>query len=185
MLSQPRFNNRAILIDPQKTIDFGVRVPDLQSLAVLIERQARRRFRISYSDINAIDFSRMHDPNVAKLEALLHVCFDVGKLTLAIDEIDMFCNPYGTTESMKHLLARGRHYNIDLIWTTRRPQEVSKLLLSQTDEFYLFQMHHPADVKYFQEFMPIDRESLLGLNVGQSLHWRVGQSYSDALQKPE
>jgi hypothetical protein len=178
LLSQHKYGDRAVLIDPPGNIDFGITVEDLHSMEVLMERQSNKKFRIRYSAIEAIDFGADHDFNFLKLEAIMQLCFDVGDCTLVIDEVDMFCNPYGIPPTFKRLLSRGRHDSINLIWTARRPQEVNKLLLSQSDEFFLFQMHHPADVDYFRAFMSFDRDQVLTLQVGQSLHWTAGEAQS-------
>lgn len=190
LLSQPDFGSRCVLIDPTDSIEFGVEVEDLRSLAVQLERQAQRRFRLRYSQIQAaLDFGNVEfDPNYWKIEAIIQACLDVGGCTLAIDEVDMFCNPYGIPPTFKHLLARGRHDSLNLLWTARRPQEVSKMLLAQSDEFYLFQMHHPADVDYFRQFMAFEPEQVRSLEVGQFLHWKVGDqaAYASPIQdRPE
>jgi len=177
LLSRPDFGARCVLIDPTDSIDFGITVDDLHSLAVQLDRQAGRKFRLRYTDIEAVDFTHVaEDPNFWKIEAIMQACLDVGSCTLAIDEVDMFCNPYGLPPTFKHLLARGRHDSLNLLWTARRPQEVSKMLLSQSDEFFLFSMHHPADIDYFAQFMAFDREQVLRLQVGQFLHWQIGDS---------
>lgn len=174
LLSQHKYGDRAVLIDPPGNIDFGVSVDDLHSMETLLDRQAEKKFRIRYSNLEAIDFNNAADSNYLKLEAVLQMCLDIGDCTLVIDEVDMFCNPYGIPPTFRHVLARGRHDRLNLIWTARRPQEVNKLLLSQSDEFFLFQMHHPDDVDYFRKFMSFDREQVLTLPVGQSLHWTAG-----------
>jgi hypothetical protein len=167
-------------LDPPGNIDFGVGVDDLHSMETLLDRQAQKKFRIRYCDIEAIDFGVPEgDFNFLKLEAVMQMCFDVGDCTLVIDEVDMFCNPYGIPPTFKRLLSRGRHDRLNLIWTARRPQEVHKLLLSQTDEFFLFQMHHPDDVDYFRKFMSFDRDQVLTLQVGQSIHWAAGEAKSE------
>jgi len=174
LLSLPKFNGRAILIDPPGSLDFGITVEDLHSMETMLNRQAFKNFRIRYADIEAIEKWDSTDRNFLKLEAIMQLCLDVGDCTLVIDEVDLFCSPYGIPPTFKHVLARGRHDSVNVIWTARRPQEVHKLLLSQTDEFYLFGMHHPADVDYFRQFMTFDREEVLTLQVGESLHWCSG-----------
>jgi len=178
LLSQHKYGDRAILIDPPANIDYGVTVDDLHSMETLLERQAGRKFRIRYTDICAIEAWDDSDLSCLKLEAILQMCFDLGDCTLVIDEVDMFCSPYGIPPTFKRLLSRGRHDQLNLIWTARRPQEVSKLLLSQSDEFFLFQMHHPDDVDYFRKFMCFDRHQVLTLQVGQSIHWEAGAAKS-------
>jgi hypothetical protein len=176
LLSQPEYSDRSVLVDPPGNIEFGVTVENLHSMQTLIERQADRKFRIRYVDLVAIESFAAGDDeeNFQKIEAILGMCLDVGNCTLVIDEVDMFCSPRGMPPTFKKLLARGRHDSLNLLWTTRRPQEVSKMLLSQSDEFYLFQMHHPADIDYFRNFMPVDRDAVMRLQVGQCLHWKAG-----------
>lgn len=187
LLSRPEFGNRAVLIDPPDNIDFGITVEDLRSMETMMDRQAdpSKKFRLRYSALDAITFNDPDDLAYWRVEAIVQMCLDVGGCTLAVDEVDMFCNPYGIPPTFKHLLARGRHDNINLIWSARRPQEVSKLLLSQSDEFFVFQMHHPADVDYFRQFMAFEREQVIHLNVGQCLHWTVGAASAYAVPKPD
>jgi len=170
-------------VDPTASIDFGITVDDLHSLEAMLDRQADYKFRIRYPHLQSIGRWDLTDRNFLKIEAILKLCFDVGQMTIVIDEVDTVCSPYGIPPTFRRLLARGRHDSLNLIWTARRPQEVSKLLLSQTDEFFLFGMHHNDDVDYFQKFMQFNRDDVLNLKVGESLHWAAGESTSQPTAK--
>lgn len=143
----------------------------------MMERQGDSKpFHLRYSAISSIQSFDPDDGdiNYRKIETILRACLETGSMTLAIDEIDIVCNPNGITPTMRELLKRGRHDNVNLIWTTRRPQEVNKLLLSQSDDFYVYQMHHPDDVDYFRKFMVFERGEVERLQVGESFYWHVG-----------
>ncbi len=84
-------------------------------------------------------------------EELTNLVSKMKKVTFLIDEVDMF---FDTRADKKHPLYKlvhyGRHNEIDIVSTSRRPANISRNLTSQTDTFYLSKITEPVDTKYFK-----------------------------------
>ncbi len=89
-----------------------------------------------------------HDDDFEELTTLVS---KMKKVTFLIDEVDMF---FDTRADKKHPLYKlvhyGRHNEIDIVSTSRRPANISRNLTSQTDTFYLSKITEPVDTKYFK-----------------------------------
>lgn len=70
-------------------------------------------------------------------------------LMLVVDEVDLFDSPQFQDSYFKKIIHLGRHYNIDLVTTSRRPANISRDLTSQTSEFYIFNITEKRDLDYF------------------------------------
>jgi len=86
---------------------------------------------------------------------------DKRGLTVVLEEADMIARPGAESESFRHLCARGRHFNIDLVICSRRPAEVSRLATAMAAEFYVFQTQEPADLKYLASMIGGDAAELV------------------------
>jgi hypothetical protein len=74
------------------------------------------------------------------------------KVTFLIDEVDLFTDALGRKDdALDGLIHYGRHNQIDLVTTSRRPANISRNLTSQTDFFYLSRLAEPNDTKYFKQ----------------------------------
>lgn len=76
--------------------------------------------------------------------AILH-----KNIMLVVDEVDLFDSPISQDPSFKKIVHLGRHYNIDLVTTSRRPANISRDLTSQTGKFFVFKVTEKRDLDYF------------------------------------
>jgi hypothetical protein len=92
---------------------------------------------------------KVDDENI---QELINGAIKMFKITLLIDEIDMF---FPTTATNKNAIYKavhyGRHNEIDIISTSRRPANISRNLTSQTDTFYFSKITEPKDLQYLKE----------------------------------
>lgn len=72
--------------------------------------------------------------------------------TIVVDEIDRYEN----SEYLESVAHYSRHFDIDLIANTRRYVHLPRLLTSQADYFYFFQVTEPADQKYIAQMIDSD-----------------------------
>lgn len=87
--------------------------------------------------------------NDEDFEILGKIVYKMKKVCFLVDEVDMFCDARANKENiMNKLVHYGRHNEIDIITTSRRPANISRNLTSQTDIFYLSRMREPNDKKY-------------------------------------
>ncbi|MDR1976456.1 MAG: hypothetical protein LBQ18_05640 [Campylobacteraceae bacterium] len=76
----------------------------------------------------------------------------IYRASICIDEVDMFFNASSTSKNyIYRLIHYGRHKEIDIFSTSRRPANISRNVTSQTDIFYFSQIKEPFDLKYFRD----------------------------------
>ncbi len=75
---------------------------------------------------------------------------------LIMDEADLFAPARGLSRPMRDAIARGRHWGLSIIYASRRPAEVNRLLTSQTTRFIVFRTREPGDLRYLKAFIGED-----------------------------
>ena len=85
-------------------------------------------------------------------EELAQIVFKMRFLMFVVDEVDMFFDTRASSKnSLYKIIHYGRHNEIDLISTSRRPANISRNLTSQTDIFYFSKLREPTDKKYIKD----------------------------------
>jgi hypothetical protein len=85
-------------------------------------------------------------------EELAQIVYKMQMITFVIDEVDMFAPVHLNNKTfMYKLIHYGRHNQIDIISTSRRPANISRNLTSQTDTFYFSKLREPSDKKYIKD----------------------------------
>lgn len=73
-------------------------------------------------------------------------------VTLVVDEVDKFAEPATINTDLKNLFNVGRHYEINLIAASRRPNQVNRIVTSQSDLLVMFSLQEPRDLAYIRQF---------------------------------
>jgi hypothetical protein len=85
-------------------------------------------------------------------EELGKYVYRMKKVCFVIDEIDMFFDTRATSKNIVNKLVQyGRHNQIDIITTSRRPANISRNLTALTDVFYFAKIREPNDKKYVKQ----------------------------------
>lgn len=87
---------------------------------------------------------------------VLYFLNDFEKYTLVIDECYKLANPRFIHPVLDNLVNLGRHYAINLVLSSRRPHQVSRLLTSQADVFVCLKIKEPRDIKFIEEYISSD-----------------------------
>ena len=88
---------------------------------------------------------------IDEAEELAELIYKMKKITFVIDEIDMFFDTRTPKTSFFNKLVQfGRHNQIDIITTSRRPANISRNLTALTDIFYFSKLQEPNDLKYIK-----------------------------------
>ncbi|MCG3206250.1 MAG: hypothetical protein KCHDKBKB_02984 [Elusimicrobia bacterium] len=105
------------------------------------------RFRIERNAINV--YKSRNDVELF----ITNVMTKERSFFLVVDEIDMILpnNGAGINPIMHELIHYGRHYDIALLGTARRIQNVHKDYLSGCDRLFLFRMWAHRDIKIIEE----------------------------------
>lgn len=73
-------------------------------------------------------------------------------ITLVIDEIDKFASPSSIEASVNNLYNVGRHFEVNVIAASRRPNQVHRIITSQSHLLILFHTNEPRDLAYIREY---------------------------------
>jgi hypothetical protein len=127
---------RALIADPEQDWQLGPGDELIESAAELLDRvqslgavDPAVPFRLVYRD----DADRM-------AVAAPAVAFAVRNLTLVYDELVWLCHAHYLPDWFRRVLQVGRKRRINLIGTTREPQEIHDMVLSQANLVQFFRV---------------------------------------------
>jgi hypothetical protein len=119
----------------------GVVFLDLAKLKAYWRTVYQKNFRLIYRpDDPERDF-----PEVCRLVAACQ------RLTVVVEELDLFFSGGRCCDEFTHLIFRGRHYGVELVGVTQRPRGFGRGLTAMAKEFFIFSTREPDDVKYFRD----------------------------------
>jgi len=119
-------------------------------------------FRITYRPADELD------------DYFFKFCYSLSNITVIVEEADLYSNAFSANEYFEKIIKYGRHKNINLIAVSRRPAEISKTLISQSDYVITFQQILKRDIDFFRLYIN-NPERLKELKVGQ---YRIVQGKS-------
>ena len=94
--------------------------------------------------------------------------FYVGNCSIIIEEADIYQSPQWIEPEISNLIKRGRHKNISLVFITRRPRELNRIVSSQADIIYTFQQREPGDLEWLKKWAGnVDIQKIQNLKVGE------------------
>jgi len=127
-------SRRLLVADPEGKYEPGPHdelvIGSAQLRRVIEERQLLDRhseFRIVYRDLEPV--IRLTAPGVA---------FALRHCTVVLEELACFCKPNLLPEPLDNLIVHGRVREVNVLGTTREPQEVHDRMFSQADLVYFF-----------------------------------------------
>jgi hypothetical protein len=131
-------SHRAICFDSCGEYDYGLVTMDRTSVCDLVEMP---RFRVAFRP-------RAGEKELEEDFAFLsELAYAAGRCDFFVEEIDLFCTSSSAIKGLDLITRYGRHQEVNLYYSTRRTQEISKGLTSQTDEYKLFRVAEPRDVE--------------------------------------
>jgi ABC-type cobalamin/Fe3+-siderophores transport system ATPase subunit len=96
--------------------------------------------------INGLDHDNFND--------LSDIVLKLKNISFLVDEVDMFAPPTMTYKANFYkLIHYGRHNQIDIFTTSRRPANISRNLTSQTDVFLFSRVREPSDKLYLANYV--------------------------------
>ena len=125
--------------------------------------------------------------DVNELEELISSVLDLGNVCLCIDEIDFFYkNILDKDLELYKLVNYGRHKQIDLIVMARRLQDTPKVIVSQTDVFYIGRIGRSfTDFEYIRKTLDKEvAESAQYLDTGSFIRVELGKDRATLIKLP-
>lgn len=123
--------------------------------------------------------------DVAKLCALLSpegrpragVAAALGGVLVECGEVERIApNGPAFKPAIAELIHRGRHSRVSMVWGTRRPRDVNRLVTSQADVITAFRQQEPRDVEYLTSVIGPSAATLAHLNKYEHLQYVTSDS---------
>ncbi len=108
----------------------------------------------------------------------LRILYFLGNCLIVIEELQEYCTPHALPHYLRECILLGRHRNIGLIFTSQRPGQINKTILSQCNHVFVGSIHETNDLKYIAGFIHEENEVLSGLKPRTFLYYRPGMPIS-------
>jgi hypothetical protein len=136
---------------------------NLEDLVRYLHKNESGFFQAVYNTLNEDEF-----------EKVCRLAGAVGTCTLIVEEVDTYATPTNCPYELRKLLKVGRHYGVSMIFVSRRPAEINRLITSQSQRFVCFKMFEPRDIVYLRSIIGNEALTLSDLPVLQYVDWRHG-----------
>lgn len=132
-------------------------------LRAFLRAHLRSGFRVLYQPAMDPPVSLAdHAPGLAAhFDAVTQLVIATGQVIYAIDEIDRVCSAGWMPSGLSYLVNQGRHVQVSLVCSSRRPAQIARELTSQAHLFLLFKTTEPRDLKYLEEYLGSEAVGLL------------------------
>jgi len=88
-----------------------------------------------------------------EFDEIVRVAFYFGNCQLVIEEIQEHSTPHSMPHWLKKALLTGRHQNLSLLFTSQRPGEINKTIISQCSHIFVGKIVEGNDLKYIAYFL--------------------------------
>lgn len=96
----------------------------------------------------------VREPDDEEFNELCKISRKIGRHTFVVDEADLYAPPSITKDKPFYKLVNmGRHSEVDIITTSRRPARISRDLTSQTDIVFFAKSLEPKDHDYIKNYI--------------------------------
>lgn len=106
---------------------------------------------------------------------ICRLAFYFGNIQLVIEEVQLYASTHRLPHWLKQCLLIGRHRGLSLCFTTQRPGELHKTILSQCAHIFCGQIFEGNDLRYVSSFLNQDSERLSRLPIRRFLYFSEGQ----------
>ncbi len=167
---------RKVIFDPlgEYSDADGVICHDFQSFAeAVLKTQNDHSFTLVYQ------FDIEREDHVGEFNQALRVLWHRGNLLVVCEEIQMLSAPHSLPMWMRNQLLTGRHRNNALLFTTQRPGECHKTIISQSNHVFCGSLHERNDVEYVRSVIGDRAYDLSDAPDREFIYFRPGQPIAD------
>lgn len=127
-------------------------------------------------------FNCLEETEAEAFDWICELAAAVENVCLIVEEVDTYATPSVIPGSLRKLLKIGRHYGVSMIFVSRRPAEINRLITSQSQRFVCFRMFEPNDIRYLSSVIGPAAAELKDLPILHYLDWRHGVIERGAIQ---
>ncbi len=108
------------------------------------------QFRIVYKVPDSDFIRRGQNLVYASILPLAQTCYEIGRMTLYVDEAHEICNQYTIDPELRRVVRLARNNELNLVWISQS-MEVHREIRRNTDEFYFYRIFEPGDLEKISE----------------------------------
>lgn len=148
---------RRVIFDSLNEYTEGEFVSSFNEFAALLEQKKN-----SGATEFVIVFQFDPESRVSELEFdhALRLCYYFGNIQVVIEEVQLYCSSHFMPKWLKNALLTGRHQSLSLLFTSQRPGEVHKTIISQCSHVFVGTIVDGNDVRYLSNFLNQESERL-------------------------
>lgn len=135
----------------------------------ILETEKENSFTIIFQ------FDVENENQVAEFNQALRVLFYRGNVLIVIEEVQNFSSPHAMPHWLKSSLLTGRHRGLALMFTTQRPGECHKTIVSQANHVYCGSLHEKNDIDYVRSVLNDKAFQLVNLPERKFLYFSPGK----------
>lgn len=125
--------------------------------------------------VTVIQFDIEDSGNTQEFNEMLRCIYYRGNCTIFIDEIQNFSNVHQMPDWLRKTCLTGRHRQIGLIYTTQRPGELHKTILSQASKVFCGNLHTLSDIRTMSNYLGKSDNEISELPDRKFIYWIPGQ----------
>lgn len=152
---------------PRRVIIDSLSEYESQNTVHTFNEFAEKLMEFKNSNLQSFDLVFQFDPesSVSEVEFnhILRVCYYFGNIQIVIEEVQLYSGPHTLPHWLKQCLLTGRHQNLSLIFTTQRPGELNKTIVSQCSHIFCGSILEGNDLRYISSFLNQDAQRLVQL----------------------
>lgn len=118
-----------------------------------------------------VNFDIESEHSQSEFDQMLRLCYYYGNIQVIIEEVQNFSSPHNLPHWLKNCLLTGRHQNLSLLFTTQRPGELNKTILSQCSHIFCGSLIEGNDLRYISAFLRQDSQRLVQLPEREFLYF--------------
>lgn len=144
------FFPKVVVIDTMNEYHDGLVFSDFDSFCeTLLEFKKNRKkvFRLIFK------FSPETKNKAVIFDNLLRILFKCGNLCIVIEEVHMYSSPHKLPQWLENCVLIGRHRNLSMVFTSQRPGEINKTILSQCQHVFCGRAFEKNDIDYQKSFL--------------------------------
>jgi len=136
---------RVVIVDGGFTDeeDFdGIRVETFAEFHAYMKAHVDGLFRVRFCPLSITEF-----------DFVCRWVREAGDLILVVDEADRFLAQAKIPESFQHLVARGRHWGVDMVLIASNPMQIHIDVRRQSTSMIIFNTTEPADLDWLRKIV--------------------------------
>lgn len=142
---------------------------------VILETANSKKFSIIYQ------FDIEQEENGPEFNEALRVLYYRGNLLICVEEVQSFASTHRMPMWLKRCLLTGRHRNLALAFTTQRPGECHKTIISQSNHVFCGPIHEKNDVDYVRSVIGDQAFDLIQQPERQFKYFRPGEHGTETI----